>query len=374
MRDLHRVLSMLIVVLAAGPAVAQPGSTGSPTTPGSPATPGTPGGSGATDSPLRQDITTFDWAGLLHDIWSAELFHLAGTPIRLNQIVIAVLVVVVGVWVARRLSGRIEHRLRKHRRIDPNVAAMVQKLVFYVMALVALFIALPIAGIPMTIFTVLGSAVAIGIGFGAQNLVNNLIGGFTLLIERPIRLGDIVELADQQGRVESIGNRCVRIRRFDGVDVMVPNASVLQNPLINWTLTDADVRGRVAVGVAYGSDVALVRDLISRAADEDHRILRTPPPEVLFADFGDNALMFEVYFWASVTRPLDLRRIESDLRFKLDKLLAAARVVIAYPQRDLHLDTTRPLEIRLQTADAAASSADAEPTPAPRLSTDGAES
>lgn len=306
---------------------------------------------------VAADLRNFDWLGLLHDLWYAQLFHVGDAVIRLNQIIIALLVVAIGLWLARRISNRVAHRLSKHKRIDPNLAAALQKIVFYLFTLIALFIALPIAGIPMTIFTVLGSAVAIGIGFGAQNLFNNLICGMILMVERPIRLGDIVELADQQGRVENIGNRCTRIRRFDGIDVLVPNSSILQNPLINWTLTDADIRGRVAVGVAYGSPTDVVRDLIARAAEEHGRILKNPQPEVVFTDFGDNALGFEVMFWTSVTRPHDLVRIQSDLRFKIDKLFREAHISISFPQRDVHLDTVRPLEVRL-TGDPSEPSAD----------------
>lgn len=315
---------------------------------------------------LAEDFKSFDWLGVLHDIWTAQLFHAGDTSIRLNQIVIALLVVVIGLWLARRVANRVAARLGKLKRIDPNFAAAAHKLVFFVLTLIALFIALPIAGIPMTIFTVLGGAFAIGVGFGAQNLCNNLICGLILMIERPVRLGDIVEIGDQQGKVEDIGNRCTRLRRFDGVDVLVPNSSILQNPLINWTLKDADVRGSVAVGVAYGSPVDTVRDLIDRAAQEHGRILRSPQPEVLFTDFGDNALGFEVLFWTAVTRPLDLRRIESDLRFRIDKLFREAEISISFPQRDVHLDTLRPLEVRL-SRDAPPQAPADSPTPNPPL-------
>ncbi|MEO0514922.1 MAG: mechanosensitive ion channel domain-containing protein [Planctomycetota bacterium] len=299
------------------------------------------------DAELRADVKAMDWVALAEDIWTAELFHLGGTAVRLNQIVIALLVILVGLWLARRLSRRVSHRMRKHPRIDPNLAAAAEKIIFFVATAIVMFLALPIAGIPVTIFTVLGSAVAIGIGFGAQNLCNNLISGLILMIERPIRLGDIVEVEGHEGRIDDIGNRCTRIRRFDGIDVLVPNSALLQNPVVNWTLKDTDIRGKVAVGVAYGSPVSLVRDLIAQAVDEHGRIHKTPSPEVLFTDFGDNALAFEVFFWTSVTRPLDLRRIQSDLRYRIEHLFRDAQITIAFPQRDVHLDMAKPLEVRL---------------------------
>lgn len=300
------------------------------------------------DQELRDDVKAMDWPALAGDIWTAELFRAGGTAIHLNQIVIALLVVIIGLWLAKRIANRINHRLLKHPRINPNLAAASQKVVFYLLSAVVFFIALPIAGIPITIFTVLGSAVAIGVGFGAQNLFNNLISGIILMVERPIRLGDIVEVEGYEGRVDDIGNRCTRIRRFDGIDVLVPNSALLQNPVVNWTLKDTDIRGKVSVGVAYGSPVSLVRDLIAQAANEHGRIHKTPNPEVLFTDFGDNSLAFEVFFWTAVTRPLDLRRIQSDLRYRIEHLFREAHISIAFPQRDVHLDTIKPLEIRLR--------------------------
>lgn len=315
-----------------------------PPTPAEPAAP-------TADELTASDLERFDWLGLMWDIWNAELFHVGGAGIRLSQIVIALLVILIGLWVARQVALRVNGRLRKVKRIDANLAAAVQKIVFYLLAVLVFFIALPIAGIPSTIFTVLGGAVAIGVGLGAQNLCNNLISGLILMIERPIRLGDIVEVGDETGRIEDIGNRCTRIRRFDGIDVIVPNSSLLQQPVVNWTLKDADLCGKVAVGVAYGSPTATGRDLIARAATEHDRVHADPPPEVLFVDFGDNTLSFEVYFWTAVTRPLDLRRIESDLRYRIDELFREAGITIAFPQRDLHLDTLRPLEVRLTRDD-----------------------
>ncbi len=207
---------------------------------------------------------------------------------------------------------------------------------------------MPIAGIPITIFTVLGGAVAIGIGFGAQNLFNNLISGLILMVERPIRIGDIVELAGAEGRVADIGNRCVRIRRSDGIDVLVPNSHFLEQDVVNWTLNDSDIRGSLSIGVAYGSDIKKVKELMLKAAKEHPKIIQNLEILVLFDDFGDNSLLFNLLFWTKVTRPMDLRRIQSEIRFTLDATFKEAGISISFPQRDVHLDTLTPLEIRLQ--------------------------
>lgn len=280
-------------------------------------------------------------------VWNATLFTAGDTQIKLNQIIIALLAACIGLWLAKLFTGLISARLVRVSRVSETVAFTIGKVIYYVAAAVVLLIAMQIAGIPTTVFTVLGGAIAIGVGFGAQNLFNNLISGIIILTEKPIRRRDIVEIDGMEGQVAEIGNRCTRIRMSNGIDVLVPNSKFLENNVVNWTLHDAKVRGHVAVGVAYGSPVQQVRDLLCQAAKEHQKIDAVPPPTVLFQAFGDNTLNFSLYFWTEVTKPLDLRLIESDLRFTIDGLLHDAKITIAFPQRDVHLDTLKPLEVRM---------------------------
>lgn len=284
---------------------------------------------------------------VLRDLWHAELFTAGDAPVHLNQLIIAFLVAVMGILVARRLTIAAQRRLTQFTTIDRNAAAAIQKIIFYLLVGIVIMIALPIAGIPITIFAVMGGALAIGVGFGAQNLFSNLIAGLMIMSEKPIRLGDVVEVGDMRGKIEDIGSRSTRIRRFDGIDVLVPNSHFIQNPVVNWTLSDADVRGSVTVGVAYGSDTKLVASLIRQAAEEEAEVLKEPEISVFFTDFGDNALMFELYFWCNISRPVSLRQIQSNLRFRIDELFREAGISIAFPQRDVHLDTLRPLQVSL---------------------------
>lgn len=284
---------------------------------------------------------------VLLTIWNAELFSASGSPIKLNQIVLALLIILIGVWISKRVARLVQARLSRIQRIDSHAAGVIQSIVFNTLVVIVVLAAMPIAGIPTTIFAVLGGAVAIGIGFGAQNLFNNLISGLIIMIERPIRLGDIVEVGDNEGIIEAINNRCTNIRRNDGVDVLVPNSHFLEQPVINWTLSDRDVRGSVSVGVAYGSPTDQVAKLLRQCLDEHEKIHERPEPVVLFTEFGDNALVFEAYFWSKISRPMDLKKIQSDIRFRFDELCRDASIVIAFPQRDVHLDTLRPLEVKL---------------------------
>lgn len=292
---------------------------------------------------MEEIINTFG------DIWNLVLFQSADQEIRLNQVIVAISLIIFGVIAGRFVSSLVGKRLLKVARFNGNTVHFLQRLLFYFSVVVIVLIALPIAGIPITIFTVMGGALAIGVGFGAQNLFNNLISGIILMLEKPIRIGDIIELAGSEGRVEDIGNRCVRVRRGDGIDLIVPNSRFLEDIVVNWTLYDGNVRGVVAVGVAYGSDTTRTRDLMIQAAKEHPKVLQDPEVIVLFEDFGDNSLVFQLLFWSEVSRPLDLRQLKSDLRFRIDDLFKKAGIVISFPQRDLHLDTLKPLEIKIKS-------------------------
>ena len=285
---------------------------------------------------------------MLRQIWEFELYGSGGVTIHLNQVVIAFLIIILGGVASKRISGMIGNRLNATGRLKSNAAFMIQRIIFYLLLVIATLIALPIAGIPITVFTVIGGALAIGIGFGAQNLFNNLMSGIIIMLEQPIRIGDVIELEEQEGRVQNIGNRCVRVRRTDGVDVLVPNSHFLEQQVVNWTLFDNAIRGSVRVGVAYGSPTDKVAAIIEKIASRHPEILSRPEPaRVLFEDFGDSALVFNLLFWTQVLRPMDLRVIQSDLRFQIDAAFREDGIVIAFPQQDVHLDSLRPIDVRV---------------------------
>ena len=213
--------------------------------------------------------------------------------------------------------------------------------------LVVIFImTLGLLHIPVTALAFISGAIAIGVGFGAQNIINNLISGWILMSERPVRIGDFVEIDENRGTVESIGNRSTRIKRVDGIHLLVPNSQMLERIVVNWTLVDRKFRAVVRVGVVYGSPVRLVEELLYQAVREHAEVLAEPKPLVVFEDFGDNALVFDVYFWCEAAAERDLRMIRSDIRFRIDELCNENDIVIAFPQRDVHLYARTPIEIR----------------------------
>ncbi|MGB5324525.1 MAG: mechanosensitive ion channel domain-containing protein, partial [Pseudomonadales bacterium] len=155
--------------------------------------------------------------------------------------------------------------------------------------------------------------------------------------------GDFLEVGDAKGTVESINTRSTRIRRVDGVHMLVPNSFLLENTVVNWTLVDALTRTIVRVGVEYGSPVKRVRELIMQALEEHSSVLEEPGPAVVFEDFGDNALVFDAYLWMYANAERGLRDVRSDLRFRIEELFRENDIVVAFPQRDVHIDGTLQL-------------------------------
>jgi small-conductance mechanosensitive channel len=210
------------------------------------------------------------------------------------------------------------------------------------------FISLELTNVPLTIFTFLGGAVAIGVGFGSQNILNNFISGLILLAEQPIRVGDLIDIDGLSGNVEKIGARSTRVKTGANLEIIVPNSKFLESNVTNWTLSDTRMRTVVKVGVAYGSPTERVAAILKQAVDECPLALPAPEPIILFKDFGDNSLSFEVHFWIYVRTMMQARKIESDLRYIIDGLLRAADISIAFPQRDVHLDTVKPIEVNIR--------------------------
>jgi len=284
---------------------------------------------------------------VIRSIWTYPLVSLSdGAVISVSQIILVLLLLFVGFWGSRWLERILAKRL-EHTHIQADAAHAIKRIVFYTLLIVIVVTALGLLHVPLTAFAFVSGAVAIGVGFGAQNIINNFISGWILMSERPVRIGDFIEIEGAHGVVETIGNRSTRIRRVDGVHMLVPNSRILENTVINWTLVDRQVRNKLTVGVAYGSPVRDVERLILQALSEHGSINSEPKPQVIFDDFGDSALIFEAYFWCDVSGERELRAIRSELRYRLVELFDEHGIVIAFPQRDVHLDSTRPFRIEV---------------------------
>jgi small-conductance mechanosensitive channel len=281
------------------------------------------------------------------DLWGYEITVVDGDPITVGNAFLALLLIGLGLSVSRRISRSLRSFFERRFRLDPGVAAALETAAFYVLVVSFGLIALRTVNFPLTAFTVAGGALAIGIGFGSQNVMNNFISGLILMLERPIRGQDLVELEGNHGVVERIGARSTRIRATDGRHVIVPNSFFLESNVVNWTLSDDLIRAKLAVGVIYGSPTRLVEKLIRQALDENSKILASPEPIIIFSDFGNDALIFEAYFWLKARGPMAVETVKSQVRFRIDDLFREHDLVIAFPQRDVHLDSVPPIEIRL---------------------------
>ena len=278
--------------------------------------------------------------------WSFQLFQIGDAKYTVGQFILLALLLIFGYYISKFLENLFSKRLSK-TQLRPHVIQTLQRIFFYILIVGVGLAALGLLNVPLTTFAFLTGAVAIGVGFGAQNIINNFISGWILMAEQPVRVGDFVEVDQHTGTVERIGNRSTRIKRVDGVHLLVPNSQMLERVVVNWTLVDRNIRTSIRIGVAYGSQPARVAELFLQAVRSQKDILNDPAPRVIFEDFGDNALIFDAIFWSAVGGERELRQIRSNIRFEVFELFAAENITIAFPQRDVHLDSLGPVQIEM---------------------------
>lgn len=278
--------------------------------------------------------------------WDFQLFQVGVHEYTVGQFILLGLLLVVGFFVSKQLERLFSKRLLK-TTLSPNAIQTLQRVLFYTLIVGVVIAGLGLLNIPIASFAFLTGAIAIGVGFGAQNILNNFISGWILMSEQPVRVGDFIEIDQHTGVVERIGNRSTRIRRVDGVHMLVPNSQMLERVVVNWTLIDNQIRTAIRIGVAYGSQPQQVAKTLEEAVSSQTDVLKDPPPRVIFEDFGDNALIFDAIFWCNVGGERELRQVRSNIRFKISELFAARGITIAFPQRDVHIDGLGPLQIEL---------------------------
>ena len=220
-------------------------------------------------------------------------------------------------------------------QLEPGVRISVGRLIHYALVLLGFSLALGALGIDLRNLTILAGAFGVGIGFGLQNIVNNFVSGLILLFERPVKVGDIVQVGGEWGQIKSLGLRSTVIRTYDQSEIIVPNSDLVSNQVTNWTLTDRQARVVVPVGVAYGSDVPKVMGILSEVADKNPAVLRDPERQILFRGFGDSSLDFELRVW--IADVMERLVVLSDLLQAIDRRFREEGVEIPFPQRDLHL-------------------------------------
>ena len=257
-----------------------------------------------------------------------------------NRISVGLVIASAGILYGSVLLSRIAQKILMgevlaKRRIEAGVRVSIARLVHYALIFIGFLVALLALGFEFTKLTIMLSALGVGIGFGLQGVVNNFVSGLILLFERPVRVGDYIEFDGKWAEIKKIGLRATIVQTFDQADVIIPNADLVANQVINWTLSNRRVRLIIPVGVAYGSDIALVMETLLACTKENSMVAEVPAAQVLYLNFGESSLEFELRLWV-----LDADNrlvVSSELHQEIDRRFREAKIEIAFPQQDLHL-------------------------------------
>jgi small-conductance mechanosensitive channel len=254
-------------------------------------------------------------------------------PFRLSNILNALLVILLGRLLVWFITQLVMYGYYKAKKVDVGVQFAFNQLISYVIYVFVAVIALQSLGINMTLIWGGAAALLVGIGLGLQQTFNDFFSGLVLLFERSVKIGDILHVDDNVGRVRKIGLRSSVIETIGKVSLTVPNSTLVNQNINNWSQLSNYVRFDVSVGVAYGSDTGLVKRLLLESTKKSPYVLKSPAPFVRFNDFGDSGLLFTVYFFSR--NYLLFEDIRSDLRFEIDRLFRENNVTIPFPQRDI---------------------------------------
>ncbi len=270
------------------------------------------------------------------DVLNYNIANLGNAKITPLSVLYIGFLTLVLVYLSRKIRGLLISRLLQKTRLDTGAQQAIGTITRYVILFVGFLVILQTVGIDLTTLNVLAGAVGIGIGFGLQNIANNFISGLIILLERPIKVGDRIEVEGINGKVMTIGARSTRVRTNDNIAIIVPNSKFISESVINWSFENGMVRFRIPVGVSYDSDVDLVTQLLLEVADENEDIIDEPQAVVRLVEFGDNSLNFELWVWsqAKLQRPGALK---SNVNFAIWHKFREHNIEIPFPQRDLNI-------------------------------------
>ncbi|MGR9000326.1 MAG: mechanosensitive ion channel family protein [Gammaproteobacteria bacterium] len=270
-------------------------------------------------------------------VWNYALWNVDKEGVTIGHCIMALIIMILGFCVARHIQERFRKWLNQKRNLDSSGKLALEKITFALMITVILYTTLAILRIPLTIFHFAVGGLMIGVGFGAREFFSNLISGIILMVERPVKIDDVVEVENEIGRVFNIGLRSFQIHTENNIDILLPNSMVLNQKLVNWTKNDHMVLTKVSIGIAYESDIHKSTELMIQAVAKLNGVLKEPAPFVLFKEHGDSTLNFDVYFAVNIHNKMERWVFESNANYSLNDTLRAAGVDIAFPQLDVHL-------------------------------------
>ncbi len=273
------------------------------------------------------------------DFLSIHLIDIGNTSITLWTLIYFIFLAWLLFFITARLRKWIIYKVLSKSKVELGVRLAVGTIIRYGVLILGLIIVVQTVGINLSTITILAGALGIGIGFGLQNVTNNLVSGIIILFERPIKVGDRIQVGDVFGDVMRISMRATMVLTNDNISVIVPNSEFISSTVINWSHNDRNVRFNIPVGVAYKEDPDNVKQILLEVADKEIGVLKSPKPVVLFKEFGDSSLNFDLLIWTSsyITTPAILR---SKLYFEIFKKFRENNIEIPFPQRDLHIKNT----------------------------------
>jgi len=285
------------------------------------------------------------WTEIL-GVFTKPLFQLGQTWISLATMVEFVVVTGLVVLMSRLVRYLLRTRVLARTKLEVGQQYAIARIISYIVLVLGLLIGVETIGINLNSLAVIAGALGVGIGFGLQNVVSNFVSGLIILSERPIQIGDRVDLGNNTvGKVVQIGARATHVLTNDNIMVIVPNSEFINNRVVNWTHIDPRVRLRLGIGVSYGSDPHVVEKLLLEIAKENPNVLTDPAPTVAFKEFGESSLNFELRVWATdmAHRPGNL---ESQLNFAIWDKFKQNGIEIPFPQRDVHIKEPVRVEMR----------------------------
>ena len=269
-------------------------------------------------------------------LFTIKLFSLGNSEITLITIFYLFISVFLLNFFSNKLSRFIGNTVLKKYTTIPSTAQSVSTIIRYLFLVIGLMVIIQTAGIDLSALSILAGALGVGIGFGLQNITNNFISGIIILFEQPIKIGDRIEVGDIKGDVLKISARATTVVTNDNISVIVPNSEFISSTVINWSHNDRNVSFRFPVGVAYKEDPKKIKALLLEVASENNGVLNSPEPDVLFEEFGDSSLNFNLRVWTSefTSRPNILK---SQLYYAIFEKFKKNNIEIPFPQQDLHL-------------------------------------
>lgn len=295
----------------------------------------------------KLSVNMITYQSPLASVMKYPLLSINGQEVTFGKILVGITFLAAGI-IASNFVIKIISQKVLHRVID-NEAAIhaIENISFYVLVVFFLLVALQVANIPIGVFSYAAGAAALAVGLGSQKIIYNFISGIIILIEQPVKKGDYVRVGEIFGRVEEVGTRATKINSIENKHLILPNSRMIEEDVENLTHNSKRIKAIVKVGVRYGSDVSLVKKILSETAKENLATLKSREPLVLFENFGDSSLEFSLLFDIKLNNLLDERRVTSSVREVIDQKFRDEGVVIAYPQRDVHVHLPKELSKKL---------------------------